>query len=121
LTSRTVSGAFVTSMMPKPTTSPVFRGEEPKMNSPPEPSRANVMPAVVWADWVMTDQLMAYRPFSWNVMTPVAGLYRMLPAIKMTLSKTTALPGPTDPARVRSSCNAIWLIVSSLLKSSATF
>jgi hypothetical protein len=59
-------------MMPKPTTSVVFMGESPSRKSPFDEESANTKPPDVWADWTATHQLMAYRPASLKVITPVA-------------------------------------------------
>jgi hypothetical protein len=71
LTRASVTGASATSIMPKPTTSVVFIGEFPSRKSPCDDESAKIRPSGVWDDWAATHQLMAYRPASLKVITPV--------------------------------------------------
>jgi hypothetical protein len=73
-TNDTVTGAAATSIIPNPTTSPVFSGELPSRKSPCEEESANTIPLVVREDWDVTHQFISYLPASLKVISPVAGL-----------------------------------------------
>jgi hypothetical protein len=73
-TNDTVTGAATTSIIPSPTTSPVFRGELPSKKSPCEEESANTVPLADREDWDVTHQFISYLPASLKVITPVAAL-----------------------------------------------
>ncbi len=111
-----VTGAWSTSIIPTPETSPVLIGDAPIKLSPSEVNKPKTAPLVDGDDCVATHQFIAYLPVSLKVITPVTSLYDIFPSEYTTLSNITAEPLSTEFGKVRSICKAILLIFSPSIK-----